>query len=68
MKHNIFKVTKGAFFGLVLVNVKGTENIENKVKMNPKGESWEGMSWVHPVQNRRSWCAPVSTVMSFRVP
>ena len=36
MLYNICKMTTGAYFGLILVTVKGTENVEHKNKMNRK--------------------------------
>jgi hypothetical protein len=40
----------------------------NNIKTDLKGIGWEGLGWIHLVQDRDQWRALVSTVMNLRVP
>jgi hypothetical protein len=36
--------------------------------MDVKEKGWEGVDWMHRVQDRDQWLAVVNTVMNLRVP
>jgi hypothetical protein len=41
---------------------------EDNIKMDLREIEWEGVEWIHMVQDREQWCALVNTVMKLRVP
>jgi hypothetical protein len=41
---------------------------EDNIRMNPREIGWEGVDWIHGVQDRDQWRAVVNAVMNLRVP
>jgi hypothetical protein len=41
---------------------------EDNIRMDRREIGWEGVDWIHLVQDRNQLRALVSTVMNFRVP
>jgi len=40
---------------------------KDHIRMDVREIEWEGVDWIHLVQNRDQWWAPVNIVMNFRV-
>jgi hypothetical protein len=38
------------------------------IKIDLREIGWDGGDWIHPVQDRDEWRAPVNMVMNIRVP
>jgi hypothetical protein len=45
-----------------------THKLEDNIRMGLRGIRWEGVDWIHLVQDRDQWWALVYTVMNFWVP
>jgi hypothetical protein len=41
---------------------------KDNIKMYPKGIGWEGVDWIHLLQDRDQWRALVNVVMNLWVP
>jgi hypothetical protein len=41
---------------------------EHSIRMDLREIGWEGVYWMHLVQNRDRWRALVNTVMNIRIP
>jgi hypothetical protein len=41
---------------------------EKNTEMDLKGVGWEGVAWIHLVQDRDQWRAVMNTVINLRVP
>jgi hypothetical protein len=41
---------------------------QDNIRMDLIKIGWESLVWIHLVQDRGQWCAPVDTVMNLRVP
>jgi hypothetical protein len=57
-----------------LENLKGRDHLEDIgvdgkiiLEMDLREIGWEGVDWIHLVQERDQWRASVSTVMNLRV-
>jgi hypothetical protein len=55
------KLMKRPFWGLRI-------RWEDNIKIYLKKIGCEGVDWIHLVQDRDKWRAPVNTFMNFRVP
>jgi hypothetical protein len=41
---------------------------EDNIRMDLRQIGWEGVDWIHLVQDREQWWALVNTVMNFWIP
>jgi hypothetical protein len=41
---------------------------ENNIRMDLRNIGWEGVDWIHLVQDRDQWGNFVNTVMKLRIP
>jgi hypothetical protein len=42
--------------------------VDYNIKMDLREVGWEGVNWMHLVQDRDQWRAVVNTAMNFRAP
>jgi hypothetical protein len=40
---------------------------EDNIRMDPREIGWEGVDWIHMVQDKDLWLTPVSLIMNHRV-